>query len=367
MGTPVYPLIFEPILKPRIWGGRRLATRLGKSLPEGERIGESWEVADLENAQSVVAAGPEKGKTLDGLVNSWGERLTGRAKLVDGRFPLLIKFLDADGILSVQVHPDQAAARRMGGTVRVKHEAWYVIEALPGAFLYHGLCEGVDADQLRQAVIEGRVESVLRKIPARRGHCYDLPSGTVHALGGGLLVAEVQTPSDTTYRLYDWGRSDPATGRPRELHLADALPCVRFAPTAPEQLPQHTASVWTTMTSLCRSESFVIERVRMVEGVEMEIPHAEMVIWIVLEGRGTIVCEGGAEAVEFAVGQTVVLPAALKKGRVRTSENAMWLEVTVPVESSLADFARPDRASLTASPVAERYVPLRLPPKPNPE
>jgi len=241
--------VFEPIFKPRIWGGRRMEALLDKKLPPEVAIGESWEVVDLEDEESVVAAGPGKGKKLGELVQSWGDDLLGRAGLIQGRFPLLIKFRDAKEALSIQVHPDEATARRLGGRVRVKHEAWYVIDARPEAFIYRGLREGVNADELRRAVDEDCVVSVLNRIPARKGHCYTLPSGTVHALGGGVTVAEVQTPSEVTYRLYDWNRVDAATGRRRELHIEEALACVSYGQSLPEEPPQHTASVWTSVTS----------------------------------------------------------------------------------------------------------------------
>jgi len=357
----VYPFILEPILKRRIWGGCRLESRLKKRLPPGELIGESWEVADLENDQSIVAVGAEKGKTLGQLFRLWGADLLGRAKLIDGRFPLLIKFLDASQPLSVQVHPSQAAARRLGGRVRIKNEAWYVIEAEPKAWILRGLCEGVDEAALREAIGAGRVESVLNRIPARPGHAYYLPSGTVHALGPGVLVAEVQTPSDVTYRLHDWDRVDPTTGQPRELHIDDALASLRFdAPPAEAEHPQHVASVWTSITSLVRSESFVIERVRMVEGVELPITYEELVIWIVLEGSGSVTWKGMGDPLTFGVGDTVVLPAALKEGRVKVHERTMWLEVSLPIESSLAGFDRPDRLTLREPP-GQGFVPLNLP------
>ncbi|GAF79177.1 unnamed protein product, partial [marine sediment metagenome] len=224
----VYPLIFQPILKPKIWGGRKLENLLAKCLPKGELIGESWEIADLEDDQSIVAVGPAKGKTLGQLVEEWGADLLGRAKLFDGRFPLLIKLLDANDTLSVQVHPDEAAARRLGGRVRIKNEAWYVIDADENGFIYRGVREGVDPDALKRAVEAQAVKSVLKRIAVKKGRCYYLPSGTIHALGAGVLVAEVQTPSDITYRLYDWNRIDPSTGSPRELHLEQALECISY-------------------------------------------------------------------------------------------------------------------------------------------
>lgn len=356
----VGPLIFEPILKHRVWGGRRLGELLGKSVPGDGPIGESWELADLEDDQTIVARGSARGRSLGELVKTWKQDLVGRAELFEGRFPLLIKFLDARERLSVQVHPSEEVAQRLGGRVRIKNEAWYVIDAAADALIHHGLRGGVDAAQLREAAVENRIEEVLRVVPARKGHCYDLPSGTVHALGAGLLVAEVQTPSDVTYRLHDWNRVDPSTGRPRELHLDDAIASARFDATPPEQQPEHTASVWTTVSSLCRNESFVIERVRMIEGVEMQVPHSELVVWIVLEGRGSIACDGVREPLEFRGGETVVLPAGMKHGRVKTTAPCVWLEVTVPIRSDLSGFDRPGRSELIA-PSAGRYVPLQVP------
>ncbi len=362
----VYPLIFEPIFKPKIWGGRKLEALLGKHLPEDERIGESWEVADLEDDQSVVASGPARGRTLLQLVHQWGTDLIGQASLFEGRFPLLIKFLDAGETLSVQVHPNEAMARRLGDRVRIKNEAWYVIDAEEGGFIYRGVRKGVDADALKRAIQDQRVESVLNRISVRKGHCYYLPSGTIHALGAGVTVAEVQTPSDITYRVYDWNRIDPSTGRPRDLHLQQALQCISYdtTPIANEKR-EHVAGIWTSVTSLVRCESFVIERVRMAEGVEQQIPYDELVIWIVLEGRGRIVCDSPASLTAFGTGDTVVLPAGLENARVQINDNCMWLEVSIPIPSLLTGYERPGRKSLPEpDPTHGKFVPLNVPGKP---
>lgn len=357
----VFPLVFEPILKPKIWGGRLLETILGKRLPSGVAVGESWELADLEEDQSVVCSGPAKGRRLGELVKEWGADLLGRAPLVDGRFPLLIKFLDAADTLSVQVHPDEAMARRLGGSVRVKHEAWYVLDSTPEGFIYRGVHEGVDRADFERAIRERTVESALCKLRAKSGHCFYLPSGTVHALGAGVLVAEVQTPSDITYRVFDFDRTESSTGRPRTLHIDEAMECMHFDPVPAEcETPQHVASLWTSVTSLVRCPSFTIERVRMVEGVEQLIPYEEMMIWMVLEGGGEIQCRGLADAMRFQRGDTVLLPAAMKEARVRTSAPSLWLEVSVPIESGLAEFNRPSRSSLASMPHGGTFVPLNL-------
>jgi len=329
----VYPLVFEPLLKQRLWGGRRLAA-LGKTLPSDVPIGESWEVVDLETDQSVVRAGPARGRTLHSLVAEWGRDLVGDAGLEDGRFPLLIKFLDAAETLSVQVHPDRAMAERIGRGARPKSEAWYIIEAKPGGAIYHGLADGADREAFAAAVRSGRVVEMLRRIPVRLGECYDLPAGTVHALGAGVLVAEVQTPSDTTYRLYDWDRVDPRTGRPRELHVEEGLACMRDPPSPPRQERSHVASVWASVSRLLACEAFVIERVRMIEGFEQEIQSGALVVWIVLEGNGRIRHPAEREPLAFAVGDVVVLPAALKGARVEIVRDSLWLEVTVPQGSN---------------------------------
>jgi mannose-6-phosphate isomerase len=222
------PIIFEPIFKPKLWGGRKLEALLGKSLPPNEPIGESWEAADLEDDQSVVAAGPAKGMRLDELVRQWGEGFLGGADLFEGRFPLLLKYLDAREDLSVQVHPSPAVASARGGVTRVKNEAWYILDAEPGGCIYRGLTPGTTEAGFRAAIANGSCASLLQRIPVRPGQCYYLPSGTVHALGAGVVVAEVQTPSDVTYRVFDWNRVEPATGKPRTLHVDDALASINF-------------------------------------------------------------------------------------------------------------------------------------------
>lgn len=360
-----YPLKFEPIFKPRVWGGRTMESRLGKHLPQG-LIGESWELVDLEGDQSVVAAGPARGRTLSQLVAMWGPDLLGGANLMDGRFPLLLKYLDAQEPLSVQVHPDEAAALLAGGEVRVKHEAWYVLDAAPQAWILRGVRPGIDPQQFRQAVSDGTIVNALHRIHVRSGHAYYIPSGTVHALGPGLLIAEIQTPSDTTFRLFDWDRIDPATGKSRELHVEQALACVSYGPVPGEaEHPEHVASVWTAITRLITCDSFVVERVRMAAGVEQAIPYSEMVVWVVLEGSGRISCDGLGDSVPFGRGETVLLPAALKNGRVMIESPTVWLEITVPIPSALGNLDLSQRAGLRQDP-RTNLVPLKIPAKRKP-
>ena len=327
----VHPLIFEPILVPKIWGGRRLADCFGKPLPIGEQIGESWELADLPAAESVVREGPCKGRSLNALVREWGADLLGSAAPVAGRFPLLVKFLDANDDLSVQVHPTRAIAEAEPDA-HLKNEAWYVLAAERGGAIYYGLEAGVTREQFVAALERGEVAPLLRRVPVKPGDCYYLPSGTVHALGAGVLVAEVQTPSDTTYRLFDWNRVDASTGKPRMLHIEQALRCIDFdGPQPPLAVERsHVAGVWTTVTRLVACAQFIMEKVRMPEGAAQKIPFDEPVVWMLLEGEVEI-AYGGGPNLTARHGDTLLLPAALKDGRVKVNKAAVWIEASIPI------------------------------------
>ena len=225
-----YPLSFDPIFKSNVWGGRGLATSLGKALPGNGPVGESWEMVDLPEDQSVVAAGPAQGIVLDEILGHWGKDLLGSAALDGGRFPLLVKYIDACQTLSVQVHPDAEVAARLGG--RPKSEAWYIMDVAPGGAIYLGLQPGVTREMMQQAMADGGVEELLIKVEVKPGDLVPVPPGTVHAIGAGVLLAEVQQPSDTTYRVYDWGRMG-LDGKPRQLHLDQALDSIHFGEDPP--------------------------------------------------------------------------------------------------------------------------------------
>ncbi|GJQ27370.1 MAG: mannose-6-phosphate isomerase [Phycisphaerae bacterium] len=355
------PLVFEPIYRPKVWGGRHLARLLNKPLPspDDQPIGESWEVVDLPDAQSIVARGPMKGRTLHSLVDEWGADLLGRAPLAAGRFPLLIKFLDACQPLSIQVHPDDATAARAGLAPIGKHEAWYVIEARDDATIYRGLRPGVSRDRAAEQLARDPASLVdcVATRRARPGDAFYLPAGTVHAAGGGLVLAEVQTPCDVTYRLYDWDRTRPAGDA--GMHIREGIDAiVTNSDFAAAEKRTHVTSIFTTVTRLISCPKFRMEKVRFVEGVEQEIPYAELVCWIVLEGRGEIV--SGSASERFAAGDVVVLPAALRKARLKTHAACTWLEVTVPVESDLARFDRPAAGVLRETPAADGFVSLGI-------
>ncbi len=212
---PLYPLRFRLLVRRYLWGNRRLETCLGKSLGPGNDYAESWEVADHGADQSIVDAGPLAGTALGDLVRLRAAELFGRCH-PQANFPLLVKFLDAAQSLSVQVHPNDEQAARLDPPDLGKTEAWYILAADPGSRIYAGLRPGVEREQLAEAIAQGTCEKMLHCFEPKAGDCLFIPAGTVHALGAGLLVAEVQQSSDTTFRLYDWNRVGP-DGKPRAL------------------------------------------------------------------------------------------------------------------------------------------------------
>jgi len=226
------PLTFEPIFMERVWGGRRLESEFGKKLPPQRPIGESWEIVDRPEAQSIVRNGPLREKTLHELWTQDRRELFG--DLPDApRFPLLVKLLDAHQKLSLQVHPPDGVASRLGG--EPKTEFWYVVAADPGAELYLGFRESITRDQFKKAIRDGTAADHVHKVRVKTGDAAFLPAGRLHALGAGNLLIEVQQNSDTTYRVFDWNRVDDK-GKQRQLHVDQALQCIDFDDVRPRLL-----------------------------------------------------------------------------------------------------------------------------------
>ncbi|RME66534.1 MAG: AI-2E family transporter, partial [Caldilineae bacterium] len=312
--TDLYPLLFEPVYKDYIWGGRNLERVLGRALPPGI-IAESWEIAAHPNGQSTVANGPLAGKTLAQLQEMLGERLVGsnsRRALDLGKFPLLIKLLDANRWLSVQVHPDDDYALAHEGEFG-KTEMWVVLHAEPGAELIYGLRRGADRAAFTQAVAEGRVEELLHRIPVQAGDVIFVPAGAVHALGPGIIVAEIQQNSDTTYRIYDWGRLGH-DGKPRPLHVESALEVIDWTlvePQASRPTPLPGDGPGVAREELARCAYFLTQRLRLEPGAVLQDRCAgdTFQIWGVLDGAVDISWSGGEERLT-AVAWTL-LPADL--------------------------------------------------------
>ncbi|MGD0542709.1 MAG: type I phosphomannose isomerase catalytic subunit, partial [Tepidisphaeraceae bacterium] len=270
---------------------------------------------------SEVAEGPLAGKTLHELVGEFGRDLYGSAPLVgpQDQFPILIKFLDAAQDLSVQVHPDELYAKANPGA-HLKNEAWFIVQADPGSRLLKGLRPGVTRESFAKAIAEGSVESSINSIAVNAGDCFYLPSGTVHALGAGILAAEVQTPSDTTFRVFDFNRIDPSTWRLRTLHVEEAMKCIDFSGGAQRLKP-------ALGPDLVECDQFSIRRITLKKGREVSIPAGEPIIVMFIEGQGRLTCAESEEPIDFSRGDTVLLPASLQQSMVTASGDSLWLEV----------------------------------------
>lgn len=255
--STLYPLRFVPILRSYLWGGRRLVDLFGKGDAGQAVVAESWEICDRGDDQSIVAYGPLAGRTLGEIAREFPGELYGDLA-PPTRFPLLFKFLDARQPLSVQVHPNDAQAARLDPPDLGKTEAWVVLAAEPGSVIYAGLKRGFDRAALAREVARGTTELCLHRIEPRVGDCIFLPAGTVHALGAGLVVAEIQQASDTTYRLFDWNRVGP-DGKPRALHVDEALAVIddRLGPVEPQR-PQPTGEPGVERLVAC--DKFTLER-----------------------------------------------------------------------------------------------------------
>jgi mannose-6-phosphate isomerase len=340
----MYPLKFVPRLLEKMWAGRKINTVLGKPLPPGKNIGESWELYDFPPGvvdassdwiSAAVANGPLKGKTLHQLVEKFGRELYGDARLVapHGQFPILIKFLDAREDLSIQVHPDRKYAATHPDAF-LKSESWYIVQSDPGARLFKGLKPGTTPRQFKEAIAQGHCERLLNSIPVKPGECFYLPSGTVHAVGAGILAAEVQTPSDTTFRVYDFNRVDPSTGKLRKLHVEEALACIHFAEQAPTPAPiSHVGSLHVAEERLVSCEFFNLEEERLPSGVNEALECGQPAIWIALEGEAQVSVDDLDEPVRFGRGDTVLLPAAMKNPVLTTFAPCLWLEVSFPASA----------------------------------
>jgi mannose-6-phosphate isomerase len=319
-GMQFYPLKFRPIYKQRIWGGQKLREFFNKDVPRNEKIGESWELADLPNDKSIIANGELAGKTINQAVAKYPEEITGD-KTFSGQFPLLVKFLDVEDVLSIQVHPDRQTCQRMGKG-EPKTECWYVIYAEPGAVIYKGLKKGVTKNQFAEAIKKNGGAELVAKVPVEAGQYHFLPAGTVHSIGPGLLVAEIQTPSDTTYRIFDWNRLDE-NNKPRPLHIKEALQSVHFGVSTGD--PDEIGA--TTSARLIDCEYFKMDNCHQVKGYELLLSPGKMKTLIILSGWGIII--GGNEtSIDFRAGEVMLIPAAYK-GAMRFAEDTQYLTVIV--------------------------------------
>jgi mannose-6-phosphate isomerase len=328
------PLVFTPSLRPRIWGGRRLASVLGKVLPDEQPYGESWELSPVEPYITRVAEGPLAGRGLDEVWTSHRPALVGERVdlLARKQFPLLIKWLDCTERLSVQVHPDDATAPALGHPVG-KAEAWLVVDAAPAATICSGLRKGVTRHGFERRLAAETVEEALHTFSPRIGEAIAVPPGTVHFLGGGLLILEVCQPSDATFRLHDWGRPGP-DGRPRPLHLRESLQSIDWTqgPVGPANpVPIGGLPDGVQGTRLVAMPQFEILRYEVAGNARFTPPtNGELSVWVVLSGSATLRTVSGTWQRAFERGETVLVPATAAVEWVPGQSPVALVAVTLP-------------------------------------
>ncbi|MGD0443553.1 MAG: type I phosphomannose isomerase catalytic subunit [Edaphobacter sp.] len=328
---PLYPLRFEPIYQYRLWGGRRLAALLAEPLPNDGPIGEAWILSDRDDHPSLIANGPLQGQTISQLMQQSQEQLMGKLAGRFDHFPLLLKFLDAQEMLSIQVHPGYAHAKLPAGDGTAKTEAWVVLKAGKKSRIYAGLKPGATPDILRQSLKNGTLADHLLSITPKPGDGVFIPAGTVHSLGGDVVVFEVQQNSDVTFRLYDWGHVDEKTGQPRELEVDQALASIDFLDGA-AGLVKPIVEVETPVKRerLFDCDAFRLWRLR---GESPFIVGAEDVPRVLVCTDGAAQIEHGGDIYAVRKGEVWLLPAVVGACPFRPDSAVSLLEIAIPTKS----------------------------------
>ncbi len=320
----LYPMKFEPIFKSMLWGGRRLPGFVNRPAPHDDPIGEAWVLSDVDGNVSTVANGHFRGLSLRDLLALHARAIFGEVMPADGKFPLLLKFIDARQELSVQVHPnDEQAVQMKGEGFRGKTEAWVILDADPATSkIYAGFRPGVTADEFRVAMVTNTTPQTLHSFTPKHGDCVFLRAGTVHAIGANILLFEVQQTSDITYRLYDWDRVDAKTGQPRQLHVEDGLTCSDFAkgpchPVTPKRVGDRD--------NLVDCEYFTLDHTHSDTPLTVGAAGQCRVV-VCIQGSGTV----GGEP--MAQGDVILLPASLGAVEVVPNGSIRLLECGIRTE-----------------------------------
>lgn len=302
----LYPLLFTPILKDRIWGGTKLKTDLGKDIPT-QTTGESWELSAVEGDVSVVSNGAYKGKALTELIETYPDALLGKKvhKQFGSKFPLLFKFLDAQQDLSIQVHPDDELAKKRHNSFG-KTEMWYVMQADEGARIIVGFKDKSSPEEYVEHLENKNLIEILNEVEVKKGDVFFLETGTIHAIGAGIVIAEIQQTSDITYRIYDWDRVD-ANGNSRELHVEQALDAMNYETT---DTKKEYTNVINTANVMVDSPYFTTSYYPLTGEATEEKDGHSFNVYICTEGEYTFVAEGKEH--QFKKGDTILVPAALK-------------------------------------------------------
>lgn len=311
-----HPIRFAPLYMERVWGGRKFATLYGRTLPDGPPIGESWELVDRPEAQSVVASGPLAGHRLHELWTRCRRTVFGLDDESDGsRFPLLFKLLDASDTLSLQVHPPVEMAEELGG--EPKTEMWYVAQAEPSARIYAGLRRGATRETFERSLAEGHAADLIHSFSSAEGDAIFIPSGRIHAIGAGNVIVEIMQNSDTTYRVFDWNRVG-LDGRPRKLHVEESLRSVHFDDYEP-------APVQAEGETLVSCPFFHVERLQ-VDAPRPALRGGLFAVLTVLQGQ--VRCDGE----QFGAGEFFLVPACLSEAELQGENGpATVLRTTLPV------------------------------------
>jgi mannose-6-phosphate isomerase len=320
----LYPLIFQPLFKDRIWGGRELERLYGKAIPADKPIGESWEISDRPGAVSVIANGPFAGKDLHWLMETYRAQLLGGAKpAAEGRFPLLCKILDAREKLSLQVHPPASKAKELNG--EPKTEMWFIADAAPDASLYVGLKSGVTRAEFEKKANNGSVADCFHRIPVHAGDAMFLPSGRVHAIGDGLVIFEIQQNSDTTYRVFDWNRVG-LDGKPRELHVAQSLASIDFNDFEPKLVEtKFSADGQIQKRTLVDDPLFNVDAWKLSSGATGFLKPKKL--QIVTVTAGAVEAKSGSTSVNLSAGQFCLIPAILERTELLAKADTNLLHV----------------------------------------
>jgi mannose-6-phosphate isomerase len=324
----LYPLRFDPIYQYRLWGGRRLADLLSAPLPGDGPVGEAWVLSDREDHPSRVADGPLKGRTIDQLMHDFPKQLMGELAGCFRRFPLLLKFLDVHKMLSVQVHPGDDRTDMLPPGETGKTEAWVVLEAGPASRIYAGLKPGTTAADLRNSLSDDTLPDHLVRVSPRIGDAVFTPAGTVHSLGGDVMVFEIQENSDVTFRLYDWRHIDPKTGQPRPLQVEQAMASICYGKSAAGL----ATPIIEATTPICREQifndkHFLLWRLRGPSPFSVGTPDAPRVL-VCVQGGGHLQHDG--ETYTVAKGEVWLLPAVIGVCVVRPIEPITLFEIAIP-------------------------------------
>ena len=321
---PLYPLRFDPIFKDKIWGGKQLAQVLGKDCAEIEQCGESWEISTVPGNISVVNNGQLKGKRLDHLIHEYRSALIGKRvyETYKEDFPLLIKFLDAQQDLSIQVHPDDTLARQKNYPFG-KTEMWYIMSADEGAELITGFNQDLDKESFLAHMKNDTLESVLNREKVEKGDVFFIPAGRIHTIGKGILLAEIQQTSDITYRIYDFNRTD-AQGNKRELHVTDAAEALDYKKY--DEYKTRYADFVNVRNTIVESKYFTTNKLKLTTPFVLEPDRQSFRILIIAEGSVKLKWKEGED--RLATGDVVLLPASMNDVQLIPSEPSEVLEVS---------------------------------------